>query len=134
MRRSGRGMGGTETDRAVVKPTSLDSVKSPMRPDHLAKLNEWFMEQIAAVKAEGASEQDFKDPAVADLTLRKIFEEHFEDLHRDEELIEETFAVVSDNASTADLRSVATQARGQGNLEIGHYLELIAGYREREPG
>lgn len=37
------------------------------------------MEQIEALKAEGASEQELKDRAVADLALRKIFEEHFEE-------------------------------------------------------
>jgi hypothetical protein len=46
-----------------------------MRPDHLEKINSWFMEGIAAVKAEGASIEDFEDPSVADLTLRRIFEE-----------------------------------------------------------
>jgi hypothetical protein len=101
-----------------------------MRPDHLAKLNQWFMEQIASVNVEGASEQDSSDPAVADLALRKIFEEHFEELRQNDEFIEEIFAVVSAKTLPADLRRVATQAQGQRDLKIGHYLELIADYRE----
>jgi hypothetical protein len=66
-----------------------------MRPDHLKKINSWFMEQIAVVKAEGASVEDFEDPSVADLVLRKIFEEHFDELRNDPQLTDETFAVVS---------------------------------------
>jgi hypothetical protein len=104
-----------------------------MRADHLEKINTWFLEEIAAVKAEGASVEDFEDPAVADLTLRKIFEEHFEEIRTDADLADETFVVVSDQASPLDLRKIALQAREQGNLGIGHYLELIAAYREGQP-
>jgi hypothetical protein len=104
-----------------------------MRPEHLEKLNEWFTEQIAALKAEGASEQDFKDPSVADLALRRIFEEHFEEIRNDPGLTDEIFAVVSDQTCPSDLRKVALQAREQCNLGIGHYLQLIADYRERQP-
>jgi hypothetical protein len=103
-----------------------------MRPEHLLKLNDWFMEQIAVVKAEGASESDFEDGAVADLALRKIFQEHFEELRFDEGFIDEAFAVVSSKTSPMYLRGVANQARGQGDLEIGHYLDLVANYREGE--
>jgi hypothetical protein len=104
-----------------------------MTPDNLEKLNGWFMEQIAALKAEGASEQDFEDSSVADLALRKIFEQHFEEIRNDADLTDEIFAVVSDQASPSDLRKVALQAREQCNLGIGYYLELIADYRERQP-
>jgi hypothetical protein len=103
-----------------------------MKPDHLEKLNTWFMEKMAAVEAEGASKQDFEDPAVADLALRKIFEEHFEEIRIDQDLTDETFAVVSNQASPADLRELAMQAR-EGDLAIGHYLELIADHREIQP-
>ena len=88
------------------------------------------MEEIAAVEAEGASVADFEDPSVADLALRKIFEEHFDEMHNDSGLMDETFATVSDQASPSDLREIAVQAQKQGNLGIGHYLKLIANYRE----
>ena len=101
-----------------------------MRPDHLEKLNQWFMVEIAALKTEGASEQDFKDPAVADLALRKIFDAHFEQIRSDRDLTDEIFAVVSNQAFPSDLREIAEQAREQGNLGIGHYLELVAAHRE----
>ena len=87
---------------------------------------------MAIVKAQGANEQDFKDGAVADLALRKIFEEHFEELRQDAGFIEETFALVSDRSSPSDLRGVAAQALDHGQLGIGRYLELIADYRETE--
>ena len=46
-----------------------------MKGHYLKKLNAWFMEGNATVRTEGASEQKLMDPAVADLVLRRIFEE-----------------------------------------------------------
>ena len=104
-----------------------------MRRDHLEKINSWFMEQIEGLKTEGASEQELNDPAVADLALRRIFEEHFDDMRIDPDLTDETFAMVSNQASPEDLREIAAQARKEGNSKIGYYLELIAGYRAGQP-
>ena len=87
------------------------------------------MEQIKALKAEGASEQEPNDPAVADLALRKIFEEHFEEIHTDPDLTDETFAVVSNEGFPEDLRKIAAQARGEGISKFGYYLDLIADFR-----
>ena len=103
-----------------------------MRSDRLEKLNVWFAEQLAALKTEGANEKELKDPALADLALRKIFEEHFDELRSDEEFIEEAFEVVSDDTYPDDLRKIAAQAKEHGNLEIGRYLELIADCREKK--
>jgi ABC-type uncharacterized transport system fused permease/ATPase subunit len=66
-----------------------------VRPDHLEKLNLWFMEQLASLKAEGTSEQDLKVGDVADLALRRIFEEHFNEIRTDEVFIDEAFAAVA---------------------------------------
>jgi hypothetical protein len=104
-----------------------------MKADHLVKINSWFMEQIEALRAEGASEQELNDPAVADLALRKIFEEHFDEIRTDPDLTDETFAVVSDQASQKDLREIAAQARKEGSSKLGHYLDLVAGFREDQP-
>jgi hypothetical protein len=103
-----------------------------MRAEHLEKMNSWFMEEMAAIKAEGASAEDFEDPSVADLTLRKIFEEHFDEMQNDSELTEDAFAMVSSQASPLDLREMAKQAQEHGNLRIGYYLQLIANYRENQ--
>ncbi len=103
-----------------------------MRPDHLEKLNLWFTEQLAALKAEGASEQGLKAGDVADLALRRIFEEHFNEIDTDEVFIEEAFAAVSEKTFPEDLRQLAIQARTLGNLEIGPYLDLIANCREEQ--
>jgi hypothetical protein len=91
------------------------------------------MEEMAAVKAEGARAGDLEEGSVADLALRKIFEEHFDEMRNDSELTDEAFALVSNNASPLDLRAIATQAQKQGNLQIGHYLKLIADYRDNQP-
>jgi hypothetical protein len=99
-----------------------------MTRDHLEKINSWFMEQIEGLKAEGASEQELNDPAVADLALRKIFEKHFDEIRIDPDLIDDTFAVVSNQASPEDLREIAAQARKEGSSKLGHYLDLVAGF------
>ena len=103
-----------------------------MRPDHLQKLNLWFTEQLAALKAEGASEQNLKAGDVADLALRRIFEGHFNEIHADEVFVEEAFAAVSSKTFPKDLRQLAIQARTLGNLEIAPYLDLIANCREEQ--
>jgi hypothetical protein len=104
-----------------------------MRRDHLEKINSWFMEQIEGLKAEGASEEELNDPAVADLALRKIFEEHFDEIRTDPDLIDETFALASNQASPEELHEIAMQARGEGISEIGYYLGVIADYRDGQP-
>ena len=102
-----------------------------MKPDHLKKINSWFLEEIAIVETEGASIEDFEDPSVADLALRKIFEGHFDEMRDDSGLIDETFAMVSTQASPFALRELAQQAK-QENLQIADYLELVANYRENQ--
>lgn len=113
-----------------LKTESIVLPSTFMRSDRLEKLNMWFAEQLAALKAEGASEKELRDPSLADLALRRIFEEHFDQLRKDEEFIKEAYDVVSDQTYPDDLRKIAAQARKQGELEIGSYLELIADYRE----
>ena len=88
------------------------------------------MEQIQALKAQGASERELNDPAVADLALRKIFEEHFDEISPDPDLTDETFAMVSNQASPQGLREIAGQARKEGLPGIGYYLDVVADYRE----
>jgi hypothetical protein len=101
-----------------------------MRPHHLEKINQWFMGQMEVFKVEGATEQYLNDPAVADLALRKIFEAYFDEMRFDRELIDETFAIVSTQASPEELREIAAQAREEGISGIGYYLDVIADYRE----
>ena len=91
------------------------------------------MEQMEALKTEGASDKEFEDPAVADLALRKIFEAHFDEIRTDPELSDETFAVVSSQASPEELREIATQARKEGSSAIGYYLDVIADFRAGLP-
>lgn len=97
-----------------------------MRPEHLNRINSWFLEEMATVR----SEKDFEEGALADLALRRVFGEHFEEIRYDQDLVDETYAMVSFRASPSDLRELAAQAREQGNLGIAYYLDLIANYRE----
>jgi hypothetical protein len=104
---------------------------SVMKPDHLKKINSWFLEQMAVLESEKAGNQHLEEGALADLALRRIFEEHFEEIRSDQDLVDETFALVSPQASPTELREIARQAREQGNLGIRYYLDLVADYREK---
>ena len=88
------------------------------------------MEQMEALKIQGASQQELNDPAVADLALRRIFEEHFDEIRPDPDLTDETFAMVSSQASPQGLREIAGQAREERISGIAYYLDVIADYRE----
>jgi hypothetical protein len=67
---------------------------------------------------------------LADLALRKIFEAHFNEMRFDRELIDETFAIVSTQASPEELPEIAGQPREEGSSGLGYYLDVIADYRE----
>ena len=75
------------------------------------------MEQMEGLKAEGANEQELNDPAVADLALRKIFEEHFDEIRTDPDLTDETFALVSKQTSPEELREIAMQLEKKASLK-----------------
>ena len=92
------------------------------------------MEQMEELKAQGASEQELNDPAVADLALRKIFGAYFDEIRPDPELTDETFAIVSTHASPEELREIATQAREEDLSAIRYYLDAIADFRDSLPG
>ena len=98
-----------------------------MRSDHLDKIDTWFMEEMSVLKSEKADEG-----ALADLALRRVFGEHFEEIRYDQDLVEETYALVSDKMSPPELRKVAAQAREQGKSGLGYYLQVIADFREEQ--
>lgn len=94
-------------------------------------MNQWFLEEFAMLKKESAGEFNREDPTLADLALSKIFEEHFSEIEVENDFIEEAFILVFRKTPPWDLRDIAAEAREQ-DLQIGHYLELIADHRERE--
>jgi hypothetical protein len=94
-------------------------------------MNQWFLEEFAMLKKESAGEFDREDPTFVDLALSKIFEEHFSEIEVENDFIEEAFILVFHKTPPWDLRDIAAEAREQ-DLQIGHYLELIADHRERK--
>ena len=102
-----------------------------VRPDHLAKMNQWFLEEFDAVIKESASGSGGEDPKLADRALSTIFEEHFSEIEVENDFIEEAFVLVFHKTPPWDLRDIAAEAREQ-DLQIGHYLEVIASHREKE--
>ena len=104
-----------------------------MKPDHLDKIATWFLERMAATKSEKTGEQDLEEGVLADLALRRVFGQYFEQIRYERDLLEETYAITSDRASPSDLREIASQAREQGKSGLGYYLEAIADYRDGQP-
>ena len=74
------------------------------------------MEQMEALKTEGARDKDLDDSAVADLALRRIFEAHFDEIRTDPQLTDEIFAIVSTQASPEELREIAAQVEKKATL------------------
>jgi hypothetical protein len=69
---------------------------------------------------------------LADLALRRVFGERFEEIRCAQDLIEETYAIASDKTSPSDLREIALQARNQGKSGLAYYLEVVADHREEQ--
>ena len=104
-----------------------------MKPDHLDKIGAWFLEQMAAAESEKTGEQDLEEGALADLALRRVFGQHFEEIRYQRDLLEDTYAITSQRTSSSVLREVASQAREEGKSGLGYYLEAIADYRDGQP-
>jgi hypothetical protein len=102
-----------------------------MKPEYLDQLNAWYHEEVDALKANGATEPHFKEPVFAQLVIKKIIENHSDEIPADQEFAESVFLMMFDKASPSTLRRMAAQEREQGNLDIAYNLEVIADQRER---
>jgi len=88
---------------------------------------------LAAARSEKTGGQDLEEGALADLALRRVFGEHFEEIRYQQDLLEEAYAITSHRTSPSVLRDLASQAREQGKSGLGYYLETIADYRDGQP-
>jgi hypothetical protein len=86
------------------------------------QLDAWCVEEIAAFKAKGATEEDTKEPAFAHLVLKTVLEKHADEIRADPELEEAVFKLSFEEASPSELRKMAEQQRAEWRtrLRIAH--------------
>jgi hypothetical protein len=70
--------------------------------------------KVEALKAKGASEADFKEPALANLVFNRILEKHADEIRADQNFAEALFLMLHDEASPQELRKLAAQEREKG--------------------
>jgi hypothetical protein len=95
------------------------------------QLDVWCSEEVDALKAKGASDEDLKEPAFAKLVLRTVLEKHTDEIRANREFAKAVLRWVFERATPALLRAWAKRERAEGNLEIAYRLEEIADQRER---
>jgi hypothetical protein len=102
-----------------------------MKPEYLDRLNVWCEEEMASLRVKGATEQDFKEPVLANAILKTILGKHSDKIRSNKEFAMAIFLVFFKNLSPSEVRKMAAKDRADGNLEIAYNLELIADHRER---
>jgi hypothetical protein len=104
-----------------------------MRPEHHQQIRTWISEEIAALRAQGATDVDMREEAFIPLVSKKILEHHWDEIHAVPELSKALIAQGLRTASPARLRQQAAISRELGNVDLAFYLEELANDRWREP-
>jgi hypothetical protein len=102
-----------------------------LNPEQHAKLNAWCEEEIASLKAKGASEADLQEPAFANLVLQRTLGSHSDEIRADPEFAKAIFLMAHDEVSPEYLRKWAAQEREKGNLDMAYDIEVLADKCER---
>jgi hypothetical protein len=103
-----------------------------MNPEEFQRqLDVWCSEEVNALKAKGASDEDLKEPAFAGLALRTVLGKHADQIRSDPGFRKAVFRLVFEKATPELLRAWAKRERADGNLEIAYRFEQIADQRER---
>src|SRR5277367_2031183 len=90
-----------------------------------ARLNAWGESEIDALKTKGATEEDFKEPALANLVIDQILKKHSAEIRADPEFASALVLMLLDSASPQYLRNWAAEERQKGNLDMAYNLELL---------
>jgi hypothetical protein len=102
-----------------------------MKREYIAKLNAWYHEEVDALKAKGATEALFVEPVFVQMVMKKLLENHSDEIDADPQFREEVSFLLIDNASPSVLRKMAAQLREQGDHDLAYSYEVIADQRER---
>ena len=104
-----------------------------MKPEHDQQIRAWIGEEIAALRARGATDADMHEEAFIALVGEKILEHHWDEIHAVPELSKALIAQGLRAASPETLRQQAAIARELGNADLADYLEKLADERWRQP-
>jgi propanediol dehydratase small subunit len=104
-----------------------------MKPEHHQQIRAWIGEEIAALRARGATDADMQEEAFIALVGVKILEHHWDEIHADSELSKALITKGLRTASPETLRQQASLSRERGNADLAYYLEELADDRWREP-
>ena len=104
-----------------------------MRPEHHQQIRTWISEEIAALRAQGATDVDTSEEAFIPLVSKKILEHHWDEIQAEPELSKALIAQGLRAASPETLRQQAAIARELGNADLADYLEKLADDRWAEP-
>ena len=103
-----------------------------MKPEEFRRqLDVWCSEEVEALKAKGATDEDLKEPAFARLVVRTVLEKHAGEIRSDPGFRQAVFRLVFEKATPELRRAWAKRERAEGNLEIAYRFEQIADHRER---
>ncbi len=104
-----------------------------MKPEHHQQIRAWISEEIAALRARGATDADMHEEAFIALVGEKILEHHWDEIHAAPELSKALITKGLRTASPETLRQQAALSRERGNADLAYYLEELADDRWREP-
>jgi hypothetical protein len=104
-----------------------------MKPEHHQQIRAWISEEIAALRARGATDADMREEAFIALVGEKILEHHWDEIHAAPELSKALITKGLRTASPETLRQQAALSRERGNADLAYYLEELADDRWREP-
>jgi hypothetical protein len=112
--------------------SAVPDLTSRFKPEHLDRLNAWCDEEMAALKAKGATDDFLTEPSFADLLLAQVLNKHWVEIKEDAEFAREVFmALYFDKATPAQLREMATEFREKGDADLAYFYETAADRRER---
>ncbi len=103
-----------------------------MKPEHHQQIRAWISEEIAALRAQGATDADMHEEAFIVLVGEKILEHHWNEIHDAPELSKALITKGLRTASPETLRQQAALSRERGNADLAYYLEELADDRWRE--
>jgi hypothetical protein len=84
---------------------------------HQAKINQWFQEQLEAIRLQGAGEGVWRDPIVQILAFEASLHKHHQEILADQDLFDAVFLELIRLASADDLREMAEILLERGSFD-----------------
>jgi hypothetical protein len=84
---------------------------------HQAKINQWFQEQLEAIRLQGSGEGVWRDPIVQILAFEASLHKHHQEILADQDLFDAVFLELIRFASADDLREMAEILLERGSFD-----------------